>query len=292
MIRRTALIILLAYAGFGAAEAADYGIVHTPAPVLNSPDFVSVFGGKNGLALKTDRCGQTRELEYIALPGSAVTILKKLKSGAVDICQVETKEYSAGPNVRLYLECRFLTLKESMPAERQPEAPTRATVISALRAAADRPYVWGGNTPFGVPELAAWFPGGISGGERERLTLAGLDCSGLLYHATGGWTPRNTSQLVSYGHAVVIAGNSAAELAAKLLPLDLIVWNGHVVIVLDRFTAVESRLDCGAPGNGGVVSTSLPERLAAIMRTRHPADVWPTAKKSPPVFVVRRWYPL
>ncbi len=292
MIRKAVLVIIFGYAGFGAAEAVEYGVVVTPAPVLNSPDFASVFGGQSGHELKTDRCGQTRELEYIALPGTAVTILKELKSGTVDICQIETEDYSAAPNVRLYMECRFLVMKNSMPEQRRPLLPTRAEVVSTLRAASGRPYVWGSNAPTGIPELAVWFTGGISDNERERLTLAGLDCSGLLYHATGGWTPRNTSQLVSYGHAVVIAGNSPVEIAAKLQPLDLIVWNGHVVIVLDQLTTIESRLECGAPGNGGVVTTPLSQRLAAIMRTRHPVNVWPVGKKGSDIFVVRRWYPL
>jgi cell wall-associated NlpC family hydrolase len=127
---------------------------------------------------------------------------------------------------------------------------------------------------------------------RGRLSLAGLDCSGLLYQATGGWTPRNTSQLLAYGTGVNVAGKSAAELAALLEPLDLVVWNGHVLIVLDRETIIESRLECGNKGNGGVVMTPLQRRLTEIMRTRRPVNSWPVAGKQKDVFVVRRWYGL
>jgi hypothetical protein len=75
-----------------------------------------------------------------------------------------------------------------------------------------------------------------------------------------------------------------------LEPLDLIVWNGHVLIVLDRQTVIESRLECGKNGNGGVMTTVLKQRLTEIMRTRRPVDSWPTAGKQRDVFVVRRWF--
>jgi cell wall-associated NlpC family hydrolase len=151
--------------------------------------------------------------------------------------------------------------------------------------------VWGGNIKNGVPELAAWFYSGIRSEDIKSLTLAGLDCSGLLYSATGGWTPRNSSQLIAYGQAVSIAGKQSAAIAALLQPLDLIVWNGHVIVVLDQQTAIESRLQCGKPGNGGVVMTSLQQRIDEIMRTRRPVDRWLTGKKYQENFVVRRWYP-
>jgi hypothetical protein len=72
--------------------------------------------------------------------------------------------------------------------------------------------------------------------------------------------------------------------------LDLIVWNGHVIIVLDRDTVIESRLACGRPGNGGRVPTSLFQRLEPHRPTRRPADKWPGEGRRQGVFVVRRWY--
>jgi cell wall-associated NlpC family hydrolase len=159
-----------------------------------------------------------------------------------------------------------------------------------LKASIGSPYVWGGNIQGGVAELIELFYGGeVQAEARRQLTLAGLDCSGLLYHATGGWTPRNTSQLVSYGRGVQIAGKSAEAIAGLLEPLDLIAWNGHVMVVLDRNTVIESRLECEKQGKVGVLTTTLRLRLAEIMRTRRPADQWPAAGKQRDVFVVRRW---
>ena len=292
MARIIILIILLGYFLLMPAEALEYGVARTSAPVLNTPDFKAVFGGANRQDLKTDRCGQVSELEFIALPGTLFTILKKLRSGTADIYRVKTDEYAAPPNVRLYVDGRFLKLERTAPAPRGRSLPPREEIVSALRASAGSSYVWGGNVLNGVPELAAWFYKEIRANDKERLTLAGLDCSGLLYHATGGWTPRNTSQLTDFGQGVAIAGKQGAEIATMLQPLDLVVWNGHVIIVLDRQTAIESRLECGKPGNGGVVLTNLSQRMAEITRTRRPANAWQGGKNRRDIFVVRRWYPL
>jgi len=290
LIRIIILIILFGNARLIPAVAVEYGVARTSTPVLNSPDFKAVFGGTNGQDLKTDRCGQPRELEFIALPGTVFTILKKQRFETADIYQVKTGEYAAPPNVRLYVDGRFLKVERAAPAPRGPSLPPREEIVSALRASVGSSYVWGGNVLNGVPELAAWFYKDIRAEDKERLTLAGLDCSGLLYHATGGWTPRNTSRLIAFGQGLAIAGKQSAEIATMLQPLDLIAWNGHVIIVLDRQTAIESRLVCGKPGNGGVVTTQLSQRITEIMRTRHPANAWPWGSKRQDVFVIRRWY--
>jgi hypothetical protein len=283
-------IVVLCVTRLLSAEAAEFGVAVTSTPVLHTPDFKAVFGGTSGVAVKTDRCGQVRELEYIALPGTVFTILKKLPSGSATIYQVETDEYSSPANARLYVDSRFLIAGRTAMPQRTSAVPSRESILSALRATAGSRYVWGGNVPGGVPAFSAWFNGTVREEDRGRYILAGLDCSGLLYHATGGRTPRNTAQLLMHGQGLAIAGKSSAEIAALLQPLDLIVWNGHVVIVLDQQTAIESRLECDKPGNGGVVTTELSQRIAEIMRTRHPVNAWPNGKKHNDIFVVRRWY--
>lgn len=266
------------------------GVARIPSPVLNSPEFNSIFGGKDGSSLKTDRCGQVRELEYVALPETVFKILRDMKRSKGTIYQVETDEYLAPAGIRLYVDSRFIDLQNSEPQLRKRFLPPREQVLATLQKSVGTPYVWGGNVRAGVPELLQYFYRNISSSGSERLTLAGLDCSGLLYYATDGWTPRNTSQLISFGQPVNIKGKNAEEIVRLLEPLDLIVWNGHLLIVLDRLTIIESRLECGKPGNGGVVTSSLQKRLSDIMRTRRPLDDWPTAGKSNGFFVVRRWY--
>jgi hypothetical protein len=271
-------------------ETGRYGVVRSPAPVLNSVDFRIIFGGPDGTTMKSDHCEQLRELEFIALPGSVFTIREQLKNGPATICRVETEEYSASAGVNLYVDCRFLELHENAPPQRMRQLPLRAEIIAELKRNVGKSYVWGGNIPEGVPELADWWYGDLAGLDRQRLTLAGIDCSGLLYRASGGWTPRNTSQLLNYGQPVLLARKTAEQIMTVLQPLDLIVWDGHVVIVLDRDSAIESVLKCGKPGQGGVVITPLTQRLKTIMRTRTPVDSWQKNDKHSKNFVVRRWY--
>jgi hypothetical protein len=263
---RTLLLVLCACCFSVLADAAPYGVARSPAPVLNTAAFSSVFGGIDGKTLKTDRCGQVRELEFIALPGTVFSIRGESRDGAATVFRVETADYPVPAGVKLYVDSRFIELREDKP-------------------------VWGGNLQGGVPELMKMFyRNGLPDAVWSQLTLAGLDCSGLLYQASGGWTPRNTSQLVSYGRPVQVAGKTAEALAGLLEPLDLIAWSGHVIIVLDRETAIESRLECGKRGNGGVMTSNLSKRLVEIMRTRRPVDTWPAAGKQRDVFVVRRWF--
>ena len=272
------------------AQAATYGLARSATPVLNFPAFRSVFGGADGKTLKTDRCGQLRELEFIALPGTVFSILEKLRNGAETVYRVETDDYPASAKGSLYVDSRFVEIREIKPPSRPRSLPSRAAIIAGLKGAVGVPYVWGGNIQGGVGELIELFyAGDVPGKAKGHLTLAGLDCSGLLYQATGGWTPRNTTQLLAFGTAVPVAGKTLEEIAGSLEALDLIVWNGHVVIVLDQETTIESRLECDKQGGGGVVLNRLHKRLTEIMRSRRPLDRWPVDGKQRSVFVVRRW---
>jgi cell wall-associated NlpC family hydrolase len=232
-----------------------------------------------------------RELEFIALPGTVFSKRGEFRDGAATVFQVETDDYPMPAGTKLYVDSRFIELRGEKPESWARSLPPATVIIAALKASIGSPYVWGGNLQGGVPEMIELFyNGGVQAAARRQLTLAGLDCSGLLYQATGGWTPRNTSKLVSYGRAVQIAGKPVDAISRQLEPLDLITWNGHVVIVLDRNTVIESRLECGKKGGGGVMTTALRKRLAEIMRTRQPADQWPVHGNQRDVFVVRRWY--
>jgi cell wall-associated NlpC family hydrolase len=284
------LIFCCIYCHAISAHAAPYAVARSATPVLHTPAFSAVFGGVDGKSLKTDRCGQVRELEFIALPGSVFTIRAQKADGNNTVYRVETDEYPAPKDTALYVDSRFVEIRDNKPPPRARTLQSQAAIVASLKAAVGAPYVWGGNVQGGVGNLLELFYGGsVPAQLKSNLKLAGLDCSGLLYQATGGWTPRNTSQLLSFGKALPVAWKSMEEIVRSLEPLDLIVWNGHVVIVLDRNTTIESRLKCGKPGNGGVVTSSLQKRLTEILRTRRPVDVWPTAGKLRDVFVVRRW---
>ena len=66
-----------------------------------------------------------------------------------------------------------------------------------------------------------------------------------------------------------------------LQPLDLIVWSGHVIIVYDENTAIEST------GDAGVHKSDLLSRLKSVMKEKTPVNDW--GSTSGKRFVIRRW---
>jgi cell wall-associated NlpC family hydrolase len=270
MIMLVPLILLLTcLPAVGAELLPPYAVAVRATPVLNRPDF------HTGLTSR-DRCGQLRAVEFIALPGTAFTIRGEEKREGSTVYRVTTEDYPYPGESGYFVDSRDLRPQRDKPPERQRSLPSRAEIIARMKQRLGSGYVWGGNVAEGVRPAAR---------EGETL-LAGLDCSGLLYEATGGYTPRNTSSLVSYGREVGIAGKDGATLAAELLPLDLIVWPGHVLMVIDNNMVIESRLVCGNPREG-VRIRPLRQVLADIMATRRPVN---TIGKGKGEFVVRRWY--
>ncbi len=256
-----------------AAPTTPHWVVATqPTPVFNTPDTKEAMRGGRFV----DRCGLNRALEFIALPGAAFRVEGELRRDGEAVYRVTTADYPYPAKEGLFVDARFVKDEQTRPPERSRSLPGRDKIARRMLSAVGLPYVWGGNVREGI------LPPGERGG---KAVFAGLDCSGLLYEATDGVTPRNTSSLVSFGRPVPVAGLTPDAIAARLQPLDLIVWRGHVIIVLDRKRTIESRLSCNSEGKSGVVVSPLRERLREVMTTRQPADA---AGKD--TFVVRRWF--
>lgn len=296
MVARMFMLLLLTLApaaGVASPPPQPYAVALRPCPVLNTADFAGVFGCRDGKTLRTDPQGQLRALEFIALPGTVFILREMRRDGAATIYRVTTDAYPYPSTTGYFIDSRFVRLAASPPPARQARLPAAAEIIERLLAAQGSRYVWGGNVRQGVPELLEYYPpdAPLSADATRRWILQGVDCSGLLYEATDGFTPRNTSTLLAYGQGVPAAGLTAAQLRQRLQPLDLLVWKGHVIIVLDRDRAIESRLDYG-PGvaqHDGVLVRPLAEVLAEIMRGRVPADRYED-RPGVKTFVVRRWY--
>jgi hypothetical protein len=261
-----------------------YAVANEPTPVLNTPDFTSVFGGADGKSLKTDDQGLIREMEYVALPGTVFNVLGEYDQATYKIFKVEISEYKYGAD--LYIDSRFVTRYEKRPAPRKCVLPDKEEIYKYLDNAVGASYIWGGNYIKGIDKLFELYKpsGEISERTKIKWTLKGVDCSGLMYEATNGYTERNTVKLVNEGEPVEIEGLSAEEIITRLKPLDMIVWNGHVIYVYDGKTAIQSGLS-----KGGVVKTDLLETLQNIMKEKTPVNDYNAATGER--FVVRRWYP-
>jgi hypothetical protein len=255
----------------------SFAIAKMPTPLLNSSDFQTIFGGHDGASLSLDDQGLIRAVEAIALKGTKMTILDRLGSF---IFRVKTADY---PGQDLYVDLRFLEISDESVPEREKVLPHPDKILTHMHSLLGSTYIWGGNWSRGIPQLLAFYPPcrEIDHEMQTLWSLKGVDCSGLLYESTNGFTPRNTSELISYGKPLPIEGKSAKEIAALLQPLDLIVWKGHVFIAFDRHHVIESRK------GKGVVITRAEERLEELMHDRKPINNF--AHLDPKSFVINRW---
>ena len=250
-------------------------------PVLNTSDFESVFGGKTGDKVKLDKEGLIREMEFIAMPNTVFEITETIPKKDYHIFKVTTNDYQYKGD--FYIDSRFVRITDSRQEDRWKMIPTKEEILKSLNALEGYPYMWGGNAADGVSEMLSYYKpaGDLDAATKNNWIMKGVDCSGLIYQSTGGATPRNTSTLCTYGKGIEIEGLTAEDIAKKLQPLDIIVWSGHVVVVFDETTTIESTPDYG------VHKTDLIKRLSYIMEERTPVNDWKstTGKR----FVVRRW---
>lgn len=204
-----------------------------PTPLLNTPDFDKIFRASKQVL---NEKGLFYPLEMIALPGTKLIIENQLSPY---IYKVKTKEY---PHGSVYIDSRSTDQVNTETPERQRVLPSKEKILAHLESLLGLPYIWGGNYSEGALEFCSLYD--------TPWSLRGVDCSGLLYEATNGYTPRNTSQLIAFGEEV--------QSLHDVKPLDILIWPGHVIIIYDRATTIESLY------GRGVILSSLSDRLSQI----------------------------
>ena len=248
-------------------------------PIFNNRDLKKIYGGEDGMTLKIQD-GLIRELEAVLFPDSMMKVIAKFDD---HIIQIETEEYPS--IVPLYTDARLVQFHENCPPSRYISLPTQTAIIHKMLQMIQRPYVWGGNC-YGIDEFFDLYPSknkweDLPDTYQNLWKMRGVDCSGLLYYATNGYTPRNTSDLITFGRSLSIS--------TPLLPLDLITWKGHVVIILDGQNTIESL------GGKGVIVTPIKERITQIEEnlSRQRVNSWDEQIDIPENhrYVIQRWYP-
>jgi len=239
--------------------------VLAPAPVLNTADFQSIFC--KAMPLNGD--GHLEAYEFVALPGMCFKLLSEMDQ---NILQISYLEYSSSP---LFIDRRFCQFLER-PIDPLPATWTAASLLERMEKRIGTPYVWGGNWANGIPQMLELYPprGKILPRIKELWTFRGLDCSGLLFEASSGTTPRNTSALVHYGQSLE---------NDDLLPMDMIVYPGHVLFVRDQDTIIESKSPMG------VRIELLKVRLDEILAERKFVRNWLKETDSANSFTIRRF---
>lgn len=190
--------------------------------------------------LERDSQGLIRSVEMIAFRGTKFHCLRKVSP---TVFEVSAKEYPS--TTPLYLDSRCVTQVDDDYPERIATVPSSSEMVDQLRSAVGTRYFWGGNQRSGIPELLHLYPHDRQGIDQEDALCRGVDCSGLLYEVTQGGTPRNTSGLVNYGEEVPVDLDQIDAVQQVLQPLDLLVWKGHVVMVLSSDELIESTVEKG-----------------------------------------------
>ncbi len=267
-----------------------------PTPVYSISEIPSLYYDYNTMEprVKVDDKGHIRELEFIALKGTKFVYKRKFRFGRIEVYEVKTDEYPI--QKPLYIDSNFVVRCFKDDPERNKTMPAKEKILSAMKGMVGKPYRWGGNYSQGIPEQLKFYPlGKIENLEqflkenKSRWILEGVDCSGMLYQATNGAVPRNTSDLVNYAEPVSIKGLSAEQIVEQVKPLDLIVWNGHIVIVFDSNNTIESRPRYPDGHKGGVRILPLKERLEEIMKSRKPVNQYYSGSGKEKRFVIRRF---
>ncbi|MBM3208327.1 MAG: NlpC/P60 family protein [Chlamydiae bacterium] len=256
-----------------------YATANNFTPIFNSHALKSIFGGEDGNSLLLEK-GMLRELETVLFPGSTLKILEKKFD---HIVLIETEEYSSPYS--LYTDSRFLQFHHIQPISRLLFLPPLHKILQKMKNMVGEAYVWGGNCK-SIDFMYELYPSKKKWEElgeniQNQWTMRGVDCSGLLYYATEGYTPRNTSQLINYG--------SNVSVSSPLIPLDLIVWKGHVIVILDENHTIESL------GGKGVIITPIKKRIEQIETEllRKRVNNWDENPNIPENhrYIVKRWYP-
>ena len=248
----------------------------SPAPILNTPDFSFAFGGPDGKTIPTNERGLPHFFEFVALKGEVFELLEICSPFIVRVSHPAYKE----PN--LFIDRRFTIPSE---AQHTPLLPDAITILARMEQMVGKPYVWGGNWGRGIPALFSLYPpkGELDPHTKALWGLAGVDCSGLLYEATDGATPRNTSELLKFGKPLNINGLEKQQWIALLRPLDMILYKGHVLFVLDAETTIESRFPYG------VILRDLGERLDEILSEKNYVETWDPSTDPHKQFTIRRF---
>lgn len=260
-----------------------YAIAKLPTPVLNRPDFSEVF---HPAGVILDSLGLLKSQEMIAFPNTVFEIIQEYPPY---IYEVRLREYPV--SYPLYIDGRSLEFSSYPPKERKLKMPAKEDILNHFQALIGKPYVWGGNYSQGIQEFLNWYPPAshttMSHLDRINRLMEGVDCSGMLYEATQGLTPRNTSWLANYGKGVPIAGLKEEEITKILKPLDMIIWYGHVIYVLNEEYTIESRAHRGC-----VFITPLLERLYQIrdQEKKRPMNSYKDPEFKENGFIVRRQF--
>jgi hypothetical protein len=224
--------------------------------------------------LEKDHLGLFRPLEMIVLPG------EKMITSVIDRNIMKVLCPDLGHSQPFFALSRFFG--SPLQSFDRDEDSEKKSIIAQLQSYLGLPYVWGGNWVLKPSDQKLiedlFFDHSHRFIKNLSYLFSGLDCSGLLYAASKGKVPRNTSELIKFGQSLPIDRLDNRQILELVLPLDILVWKGHVLIFLEKNKLIESR------HGYGVVTSIAHERLDEIRQTKTPSSL---IKEDS--FVINRW---
>ncbi len=293
----TAIVFVIAIAVILISNQTQYAISVLPTPIYNTADFAKAYDIVNNELTAKDKSGLVREIEGQTFPGTVWKIHDTINMNGITIYEASTNEYWNVPkDFHFFIDSRSVDLVNKRPGPRQAILPPKSYMLDkmqSIKAQTEKeliPYIWGGNVLEGIPENKEFYAGEnnlskLSSEDKKQFFLEGLDCTGLLYYITNGHTPRNSSWLRTFGDPVNIENKNIDEIIAIVKPLDIVVHQGHVFMILDKDNTIESRLSKG----GGVVIIPIKERFKELMAEKYPINKAPQNKSENSWFVIRRF---
>ncbi|MCT4575635.1 MAG: hypothetical protein N4A43_05255 [Alphaproteobacteria bacterium] len=275
----------------------NYAISVIPTTIYNTEDLYKAYEIKDNKLIARDKSSLVREIEAQTFPGTVWKIAEKIKVNNIKLYKAQTPEYWNTPkDFYFYIDARSVKTKFIKPRARKLILPNKEELLEKLNEIKKQtqkeliPYIWGGNTLQGINENEKFYSRGkdlskLNKQDKKQFFLQGLDCTGLLYYITDGYTPRNSSWLRTFGDPVGIEDKSIDDIIKMVKPLDIIVHQGHIVLILNSEETIESRLSKG----GGVVITPIRERFEELFETKVPLNHAPLGKSENSWFVIRRF---
>ena len=250
-----------------------YVSTNTYSPVFNIPHIYKFLSELDG-EVKSDKKGLVAEISFIAPPGKEFEIIEEIEESEYTILKVKPVDSEK----IYYIDSRFI--EQSNSKNEQKGKLSGEEIIRNLKAMEGYPYEYGGSIANGVYKFEQMYD---IKGLKEKWKPKGLDCSGLIYQATNGLTPRTSNALTEFGEGLDIEDKELDEIIGMIEPLDIIGYPGHVLIAVDKNSVMES-----SPKKG-VRILQIETRLKQLMKDREPVnDV--SGKNKNKIFVIRRWY--
>ncbi len=235
------------------AAKTPYAITKGETPVLSIHEWDDIFGGPTGSELSYDRFGEIDQLAFVAPEKTVFSVQREIRKRTR--AKKETIYYKVtlsdlASEEELWIDGRFLHLQDIRPSEENIKESSSSDIISLLRSFQGLPYTWHGTSAAGASELLEYYPPAktLTAREKNDWILKGFDTLGMLFRASHGKTPRQASAIMSAGTGVnpdlskaLSTDQKAAILLAAVKPLDVIVMNDRIWIVLDRSEIIESR---------------------------------------------------